>query len=304
MFYDLIWEAFELRIVKPFDPWRGKLCTCPPKFTLNPYTGCEHACLYCYITAFIPQAFRVREKKDLLKKVYRDLQSFPKGSYLTLSNSSDPYPSLEKDLKLTRQVLSWCSEFEIPVLVITKSSLVCRDMDVLLATRSAVSITLTTLCDEVARKLEPGAPLPGERKKAIIELARNGIPVILRLDPIIPGVNDNPEQWEKLIEEVSPFIVQVVSSTYKLRADSWKRITRAFSLARRYRNDYCEKHGNSLYLRKEVREHIIGSLRELVTSYNLPFSSCREGFVAWNDLVCDGSYFLNNQNQSKRSSGR
>lgn len=289
-------------LIRPFDPWKGELCTCPTKFTLNPYTGCEHACLYCYITSFIPQAFRVREKKGLLRRVYRDLQSFPRESYLTLSNSSDPYPSLERDLKLTRQILSWCSELGVPVLILTKSSLVCRDADVLSAMRSAVSITITTPCEEVARKLEPGAPSPRERKEAIVKLARCGIPVVLRLDPVIPGINDNPEQWKQLIEEVSPFVVQVVSSTYKLRPDSWKRIVQVFDSAKRYKDDYCEKHGNSLYLRREIREHIMGALRELVKSYGLPFSSCREGFVTWNDLICDGSCFLNVRSQSKKSS--
>ncbi|MFW6185960.1 MAG: radical SAM protein, partial [Halobacteriota archaeon] len=53
-------------VVRPFDPWRSELCTCPPKYSFNPYTGCAHGCLYCYAT-YIPHFHNLRMKKDLLK---------------------------------------------------------------------------------------------------------------------------------------------------------------------------------------------------------------------------------------------
>ncbi len=94
-----------LSVVRPFDPWQNPLCTCPFKYGLNPYTGCGHGCLYCYITSYIPNAFNPRPKEGLLEKVRRDLEKIPRGAVVALSNSSDPYTPPEAQLGLTRRVL-------------------------------------------------------------------------------------------------------------------------------------------------------------------------------------------------------
>ncbi|MBI5253313.1 MAG: radical SAM protein, partial [Euryarchaeota archaeon] len=78
-----------------FDPWRDPLCTCPRKYSLNPYTGCEHRCVYCYITSYIPRGFECRIKKNLLGEVKRDRKKLNKKIPISMSNSSDPYTTME-----------------------------------------------------------------------------------------------------------------------------------------------------------------------------------------------------------------
>ncbi|MBC7217310.1 MAG: radical SAM protein [Candidatus Caldatribacterium sp.] len=282
-----------MRILRFFDPWKGELCTCPPKYTLNPYTGCAHRCLYCYISSFIPRAFEVREKPPFLRALARDLEECDRNLYLSLSNSSDPYPPLEKERRLTRKVLELCRDAQMPVLVVTKSSLVLEDRDLLSEMQAVVSITITTLDEEKARLLEPGAPPPRERVATCALLAQKGIPVVLRVDPIIPGINDSPEEWLRILQATAPYVRQVIVSTLKLRWDTGSRLLRAFPEIRRTLSLYSEKRGNSLYLEKNLRFGILSRFRELVHSLGLPFSTCREGFQELNDSICDGSAFLN-----------
>ncbi|MFW5936345.1 MAG: radical SAM protein, partial [Candidatus Hadarchaeota archaeon] len=70
-------------VVRPFDPWRSELCTCPPKYSFNPYTGCAHGCLYCYAT-YIPHFHNLRMKKDLLKRLDSDLRKLPEKQLIFL----------------------------------------------------------------------------------------------------------------------------------------------------------------------------------------------------------------------------
>lgn len=278
-----------MRAIKPFDPWQGKWCSCPPKYTLNPYTGCGHRCLYCYTTSFIPRAFEVREKPGLLKKVGRDLEEIDSSRYLSLSNSSDPYPPEEKKIELTREILELCRKKGVPVLVLTKSTLVTRDIDILKTMRAAVSITITTFNPYIASLLEERAPSPQERIQALIKLHQAGIPTILRIDPLIPGINDDPEEWREMLFLLSPYLNQVVVSTFKPRPDSWKRITAVFPHLEKTKDWYTQKRGNSLYLEDSQRIKLLEKARTTVHSFSLPFSSCREGIVVWNDVPCDGS---------------
>jgi DNA repair photolyase len=277
-----------MAVIQYFDPWKGKFCTCPPKYTLNPYTGCRHGCLYCYITSFIPQASVVREKPHLLKTVKREIQKL-EPRYLSLSNSSDPYPRKEEEKKHTRAILEICRDYGFPVLLITKSPLVVRDSDILQTMPAVVSITITTIDPEKAKILEPDAPSPEKRLWALQKLAQANIPTVLRLDPIIPGLNDDPGEWEKIFQILQSFTRQVVVSTFKPRADSWKRMTAAFPYLSSTRSHYTQRVGNSFYLEIQKRKEILQTLKDMAHTYGMFFSSCREGFPEWNDLHCDGS---------------
>jgi len=91
-------------ILRAFDPWKSELCTCPDKLSLNPYTGCPHGCLYCYASSYIPCFSSCRPKADLLRRLDREAARIGPGPFVAISNSSDPYPPMEEDLGLTRQV--------------------------------------------------------------------------------------------------------------------------------------------------------------------------------------------------------
>jgi DNA repair photolyase len=180
-----------LPLISRFDPWHSGLCTCPPKRTFNPYTGCDHRCLYCYATSYISNHQTLRTKKNLLPTLRRELSKL-NGEILAMSSSSDPYPTAEAELGLTRQCLKIVAESNCRLQVFTKSDTVARDADLLAQIPSTVAITITTDDDHLAAIIEPKAPPPSRRLKAIQTLNAHGIPVIARIDPIIPTLNDNP----------------------------------------------------------------------------------------------------------------
>jgi len=281
-----------LDVIREFDPWKSPLCTCPKKYSLNPYTGCSFSCIYCYITGFIKDAFRVRVKKNILKRVKRDVKKMNKSLFVSMSNSSDPYPYIERNLYITREILKLFRDEGVRVLIVTKSDLVKRDVDILKDMNVAVSITITTF-KEVYKKIEPFAPPPERRLEAIKTLYENGIPVILRLDPIIPFVNDDKNSIEEIIEKTSPYIKQVITSTFKPRWDSLKRFEENLpGIHKKIKPIYTEKIHGSLYLPREIRFRLISMVKELSKTYNLDFSSCREGFPELNTKSCDGSDFI------------
>ena len=277
-------------VIRPFDPWKSKQCTCPPKFSLNPYTGCSYGCLYCYITSFIPSAFNLREKKDLIKRVLKDLNSIPEGALIAMSNSSDPYPEIEKEKCLTREILKILKERGFRVIITTKGNIVIRDIDILREMKGAIAITITTFDDDISDKLEPFAPKPFKRLEVLKEARKAKIPASLRLDPLIPGITDSKENIRDVIGRCANYIDQVITSTFKPRPDSLKRVIKAFpESGEKLSSLLSSKIGNSYYLSKELRLNLIELVRKEAIRYNLAFSSCREDFSYLNTAICDGS---------------
>jgi len=176
----------------------------PFRFSLNPYRGCEHGCIYCYarptheylsFSAGLDFETRIMVKQDapeLLRQALRSPRWQPQ--VVSLSGNTDCYQPVERRLELTRACLAVFRDFMNPVGVITKSALVARDADLLAelaANRAAhVFLSITTLEDELAGRLEPRAARPPRRLQAIETLARAGVPVGVMVAPLIPGLND------------------------------------------------------------------------------------------------------------------
>ncbi len=271
--------------VRPFDPWKSKLCTCPQKYSFNPYTGCSHRCIYCYST-YIPRFHELRIKKDLLRNLLKDLERIPKNSIVSMSNSSDPYPPIESSLKLTRECLKIMSNFDIRLLILTKSNIVERDLDVF-PKKTAVSITITSL--ETAKIIEPNAPEPEKRIQALKIIKECGIPVILRLDPIIPFLTEN--EALRVLEKCD-FVDHVVTSTLKLRKDILSRFSKVFpDLANIYRNIYTERFGNYMYLQKDIRIRILKQIEKKCSEFGISCAFCREG-IPFKAKSCDGTHLI------------
>ncbi len=276
--------------IRPFDPWKSKLCTCPFKYTLNVYTGCDHACIYCYITAYIPKAFKVRIKENLLLNLEKELRKFDKRFIVSLSYSSDPYPTIERQLGITRKVLQLFKRYNIRCMILTKSDIFERDLDILKELKCAVGITVTTIDEEKAKALEPNAPSPKDRIKALRKAKKSGIPVYARIDPIIPFYT-----WEDFEETVSAlsFVSHITVSTLKLRPDSWKRMKAKFpelmkKLEPLYRRG--ERIGGYYYLPKDFRMKILEEARKIIEEKGITFGSCREGYYSY--PTCDGSHLV------------
>jgi len=281
-------------ILRPFDPWKSQLCTCPAKLSLNPYTGCPHGCLYCYASSYIPRFAESRPKVDLLKRLAKESSKIRPGTLVALSNSSDPYPPLEKDLRLSRGCLQILKERGLCVQVVTKSHLVAQDAELLAEMLACVAITVTTLQDSICHRLEPGAPLPAKRLDAMTKLAKRGVAVSARIDPIIPGIND--AEIEQLVAAVSRAGAgHITSSTYKARPGNMNKIISAFpqegaTLERLFARG--GKIAGSCYLPAEIRCDLMQRVKESAQREGVTFSSCREGWATVPGINCDGSHLL------------
>ena len=295
----IIGNPRRLSIIRLFDPWKSRLCTCPLKYSLHPYTGCSHRCLYCYATAYIGRKPST-PKKDLWKRLKHDLRFINKELIVELSTSSDPYPPLELWMFLTRKTLEILATNNVKVLITTKSDLVIRDIDVLLSTPSAVMITITSLDRDLVKKLEPGAPSPERRIDAIRILSENKVPVGARIDPVIPGLNDDPYMLGELVQAiVDAGAIHIVTSTYKARPDNFRRMVEAFpDLSSYWRKLYYEEgikmHGYH-YLRQDVRRELLKPIVTEARKHGITYATCREGFLGkeyFNSPSCDGSHLI------------
>ena len=279
-------------LINPFDPWKSKICSCPKKYSLSPYTGCSHNCLYCYASSYIRNFSKPRAKKDFLNRLQREIKKIPENSTIAISNSSDPYIHLEKKLKMTRQLLEILISYKLNINLITKSSLILTDLDLLRKFKSLViSISLTTLNEKLSKKLEPNAPLPHERLLTIKKLSRY-LPVVCRLDPIIYNINNI--EIPHIIKKIKQCgAKQIITSTYKIKPDNFKRMVNAFPDRQRLWQELYYKEGqrknNYIYLQESLRKTLINQIRSITLKENLLFSSCREGFNNLNTAACDGS---------------
>lgn len=249
--------------------------------SFNPYTGCSYRCDYCYAT-YIPRFWEVREKKDLLKKLEKDLSELEGDFFISMSNSSDPYPPIEREKEITRRCLQLFKEYNAKLLIVTKSDIVIRDLDIISEMDCVVSMTITG-CD----KLEKFAPSTEKRIEAFKEL-RDIAPSVLRFDPIIPFVNDS--QLE-IIEICDP--EHVVTSTLKLRFDSYRRIVEKMPwLASPLEKLYFEegdKIGNYYYLKSDLRAFLLKKVERFCESLGISCGFCREG-ISFKSESCDGRH--------------
>ncbi len=177
----------------------------PFDVSLNPYRGCEHGCSYCYarptheylgLSAGLDFERLLFAKTDAAALLTRELAKPSwKPQHLALSGVTDPYQPIERRLGITRGCLEVLAAHRHPVGVITKNALVTRDVDLLaeLAAVDAVRVTvsITTLDEDLRRRLEPRTSTAADRLNAVRTLADAGVPVSVNLAPIIPGLNDH-----------------------------------------------------------------------------------------------------------------
>ena len=179
---------------------------------VNPYRGCEHGCVYCYArpthaylgyspgTDFETKLLYKPEAADLLERELR------KPGYvarpLALGSNTDPYQPIERTMQLTRAVLGVLERTGHPCSIVTKSAGVLRDVDILrrMAERRLIRVWLsvTTLDQNLARRMEPRASAPARRLQAVAELTAAGVPTGVLAAPMIPGLND--AELEKILE--------------------------------------------------------------------------------------------------------
>jgi DNA repair photolyase len=293
--------SYKGRVLAPFDPWKNPLCTCPFKLSLNPYTGCSFKCIYCYATAYIGSRDST-PKKRFLSRLLRDLEKYDPRIPINIGTSSDPYPPEEIEYGLTREALEILVPLGRRVLITTKGTLYAsRDLNLIARGNVAVTPTITTLNPHIALTLEPGAPLPERRVASIRVAARDGVPVGVRVDPIIPRINDDPRDIEDLVGTIAGAGARfIVTSTYKARPDNLARLTRvlgsrlAGEIARLYRDRGVKIHGYR-YLPRQLREKLLRPVIRAARYYGLEYATCREGLTGsewFNARSCDGTHLI------------
>ncbi len=173
--------------------------------SINPYRGCEHGCIYCFarpthaylgLSPGLDFETKILFKPEAAKLLTAELAAPKyKPAVMAMGTNTDPYQPVERDLKVTRQILRVLSDFNHPVGIVTKNHFVTRDIDILadMARRNLaeVFLSVTTLDKDLARVMEPRASAPHRRLDAIRALATAGIPAGVMTAPMIPGLNDH-----------------------------------------------------------------------------------------------------------------
>ena len=180
-------------------------------YCINPYTGCSHGCRYCYATFMKrftghgePWGSFVDAKINTPEILQRQMKKAPRGNIM-LSSVTDPYQPVENQYKLTRRCLEVLLDYQFPVSILTKSSLVLRDLDLIKRFKEAeVGITITTDDDKIRQIFEPNAPAIETRIHALKELSENGVETYAFIGPLLPL---NPEA---LAEKMGPYIQSVL----------------------------------------------------------------------------------------------
>ena len=173
-------------------------------YSINPYRGCEHGCIYCYarpsheylgFSAGLDFETKIMVKMDapkLLEKQFRNKKW--KAQHIMFSGDTDCYQPVERKLQITRKCIEVFKKFKHPVGLITKNALVLRDIDLLSEmakeNMAAVTISITSLNRELSRKLEPRTSVPSQRLETVEKLTNAGIPAVVLVSPVIPGLTD------------------------------------------------------------------------------------------------------------------
>lgn len=183
--------------------------------SINPYRGCEHGCIYCFarpthtylgFSAGLDFETRILHKPNAARLLTEELS---RRTYtcapIALGVNTDAYQPAEEKLGLTRALLQTLSDCHHPVTIVTKSSLVVRDVDILasMAQRGLVSvnISITTLDPQLKKIMEPRASAPSKRLRTLNELAHADIPVGVMVAPVIPAITDT--ELEQIVEQVA-----------------------------------------------------------------------------------------------------
>ncbi len=185
----------------------------PFHWMINPYRGCEFACKYCY-ARYTHEFMEMRDSLDFERKIYvkqhsawllrQELKQVRPGQSIAIGTATDPYQPAERKFLITRAIMEEFARHEgLSLGIVTKSDLILRDLDLLRAiaqrNRFSAHVTVTTLKTDLARILEPRAPRPDLRMKAVRKLAEAGIHVGVNCAPVLPGITDSPADLEHLV---------------------------------------------------------------------------------------------------------
>lgn len=206
-------------------------------YTVNPYAGCSVGCIYCYTRG---SKYGVRQTPEnvinrgvalktdavpILKRQLKNRLWRGERGFIVLGSAAEAYPDVEKDLKVTREILGLIKRFKFPVHVCTKSKLVLRDLDLLRAIDETavladdmaylghavfISFSFSTLDEGLARLLEPGAPSPQERLETMKKCSEAGFKVGVINMPVLPFLSDSDESLEAMAKTAKEYCADYI----------------------------------------------------------------------------------------------
>jgi DNA repair photolyase len=262
----------------------------PLNWTINPYRGCRHACVYCFARPThtyyglnagldFQSVIFVKVNAPELLRAEMGRKSW-KGEPVCLGSATDPYQPVEHRYRLSRQLIEVMVDYANPLEIITKSHLVLDDLDVLAELnrrtggKVSVNMSLTTLDEAKARLIDPGAPAPRKRLDAIAGLSGAGIKTRLFIMPVLPGITDQPEDLEALVKAGAEVGVQSVNvDALRIARGTeeyyYQFIDRHFpELRPRYRRIYGD--GRRSFAADRYRQALRLKLEELRAKYGFP----------------------------------
>lgn len=184
----------------------------PFEWSLNPYKGCAHSCRYCFARAYHVKMDRdvgagfdreIDVKTNFAEVLRKELRRRPQGS-VAIGTATDPFQPCEGRYRITRRSLEALVEFPMPATIVTKSTLIVRDVDVLKGLTDAsngglrVCFSIPTLNENVWRSAEPRTPPPAQRIRALATLRRAGVDAGVLCAPVLPGLTDSEESLDKV----------------------------------------------------------------------------------------------------------
>ncbi len=284
-------------------------------WSINPYTGCAFGCAYCYARyahryvmerasdndrmeenlgdafnkmppwlAFERNIFVKKNAPEILTRTLRfgsdKHLELLNGESIVIGTATDPYQPAERRFRITRGILEVLADHPgLSVVIITKSPLITRDIDVLSRINRisdlTVHISLITLDRELARRIEPRSPTPESRIRALARLREAGIDAGINCMPVLPGITDNPRDLEALVKRAAEAGATYVGAcALRLQSTARKRylpfIEQEFPhLAERYRNTYA----NSPNAGEKYRRGLAGFFDSLCARYGVSSSS-------------------------------
>jgi DNA repair photolyase len=236
----------------------------PFRYTINPYRGCAHACAYCFARPTHTYLdFNAREdfEREIVVKVNAPelvraelARRSWRGDHVALGTNTDPYQWVEGRYRLMEGIWEAMRDFANPCSVLTKSPLLLRDIELMKqlvgVTDFAANLSVPTLDEKAWRETEPHTPHPRKRLEAAGELTRAGIPTGVLIAPLMPGVNDAPEQVEEILELAGEAGARTIGGVGLHLRGEVREIW--FDWLRQYRPDlvprYEELYGRGAYL--------------------------------------------------------
>ena len=247
-------------------------------YLFNIYRGCEHHCIYCDSRSLCYRIDNFDElivKKNAPEILNIELKRKRKKGTIGTGSMSDPYTKSEKDYLLTRKCLEVISGYNYPIHITTKSNLILRDLDILQEinkTYASTAITITTSDDQLAKIIEPSAPSPTERFKALGILSTLGICTSITMMPILPFLEDTEKNILDIVNKADYYGVKHIVPWIGMSLRDRQRDYYYTALDRKFpglRTKYEKRYGNRYTCNSPNAKKLYSILAEACNKYNI-----------------------------------